>query len=61
MLQPELKAITSREEFTQNFTCVTSSQSASGTVQISNGLQSKAFQTQVCSFCSQYQQVVRIL
>ena len=47
VLQPELTAITSRAEFTQEFSCVTSSQDASGTVLISNGLQSKAFQTQV--------------
>ena len=47
VLQPELTAITSEAEFSQNFSCVTSSQSASGSVLISNGLQSKAFQTQV--------------
>ena len=52
VLQPELETISSKEEFTQNFSCVTSSQTARGTVQISNGLQSKAFQTKVYTGCT---------
>ena len=47
LLQPELEAITSEDEFTQNFSAVTDSLPAEGTVFISNGLESKAFQTQV--------------
>ena len=47
LLQPDIEVIASKEQFTQNFSFVTGSLPIEGTVIISDGLQSKAFQNKV--------------